>query len=272
MQQEMVSDMKSRQSINSLFPMYAIKTNINNDNQNNNYNTSNNYINSNGSYNGNIIAQLNYQNLINNDTNINYSNNNFDNNKNIYNQTNNPVQSIKDHSLHSPCTMKEEKSSKSNPAHITAAKEKRKEKNKILARKTRVKKKYELEMLREQAATLFHENEILKKMITTLMPAPVSAAIMINYDVQIPDNIASVVNTLLSNLAQDKMKFIQKSVVTMQKCFCITNACAFDCPIVYASPGFLELTGYPVSEVLGRNCRFLQGPDTDQKEVCRLYQ
>ncbi|PNP40836.1 hypothetical protein TGAMA5MH_07276 [Trichoderma gamsii] len=31
-------------------------------------------------------------------------------------------------------------------------------------------------------------------------------------------------------------------------------------PIIYASPGFYELTGYSASETLGRNCRFLQYP------------
>lgn len=34
-----------------------------------------------------------------------------------------------------------------------------------------------------------------------------------------------------------------------------------DQPIVYASPSFLELTGYSMNEVLNRNCRFLQAPD-----------
>jgi PAS domain S-box-containing protein len=38
-------------------------------------------------------------------------------------------------------------------------------------------------------------------------------------------------------------------------------------PIVYASLGFLELTGYSLDRVLGRNCRFLQGPETDPLSV-----
>ncbi len=33
-------------------------------------------------------------------------------------------------------------------------------------------------------------------------------------------------------------------------------------PIVYASAGFYELTGYTEEEVLGRNCNFLQGKGT----------
>ena len=35
-------------------------------------------------------------------------------------------------------------------------------------------------------------------------------------------------------------------------------------PLVYASRAFLRLTGYSADEVMGRNCRFLQGPDTDR--------
>ena len=34
-------------------------------------------------------------------------------------------------------------------------------------------------------------------------------------------------------------------------------------PIVYANPAFLELTGYTIDQVLGRNCAFLHGPETD---------
>ena len=34
-------------------------------------------------------------------------------------------------------------------------------------------------------------------------------------------------------------------------------------PILYCNPAFERLTGYAASEVLGRNCRFLQGRDTE---------
>ncbi len=33
-------------------------------------------------------------------------------------------------------------------------------------------------------------------------------------------------------------------------------------PIIYANKAFEQLTGYPLDFVVGRNCRFLQGPDT----------
>jgi PAS domain S-box-containing protein len=40
-----------------------------------------------------------------------------------------------------------------------------------------------------------------------------------------------------------------------------------DCPIVYANPAFFRITGYGPAEVIGRNCRFLQGPGTDVAHV-----
>lgn len=52
--------------------------------------------------------------------------------------------------------------------------------------------------------------------------------------------------------------------------FCITDPSQIDNPIIYASDGFYKLTGYSDHEVVGRNCRFLQGPHTDRKEVVRI--
>ncbi|NJR79821.1 histidine kinase famiy protein [Sphingomonas corticis] len=43
-----------------------------------------------------------------------------------------------------------------------------------------------------------------------------------------------------------------------------------DNPIVFANKAFLDLTGYEEEEVLGRNCRFLQGAMTDRGSVDEL--
>ena len=40
-----------------------------------------------------------------------------------------------------------------------------------------------------------------------------------------------------------------------------------DHPIVFVNDAFLRLTGYERHEVLGRNCRFLQGPETDPESI-----
>jgi PAS domain S-box-containing protein len=43
-----------------------------------------------------------------------------------------------------------------------------------------------------------------------------------------------------------------------------------DNPIVLANQAFLDLSGYSAEEVVGRNCRFLQGPRTDRAQIAKL--
>ena len=52
--------------------------------------------------------------------------------------------------------------------------------------------------------------------------------------------------------------------------FVMTDPLLEDDPIVYANTSFYDMTGYAPEEVLGRNCRFLQGPETDRADVERL--
>ncbi|KAL8292442.1 hypothetical protein RQP46_001054 [Phenoliferia psychrophenolica] len=52
--------------------------------------------------------------------------------------------------------------------------------------------------------------------------------------------------------------------------FCLTNPRLRDHPIVLASEGFSTLTQYPLTAIVGRNCRFLQGPGTSPDSVLRL--
>ena len=43
-------------------------------------------------------------------------------------------------------------------------------------------------------------------------------------------------------------------------------------PLIYVNRGFEKLTGYAPGEVVGRNCRLLQGKDTDRAAIARLRQ
>mmetsp|Transcript_33300 Transcript_33300/g.68119 ORF Transcript_33300/g.68119 Transcript_33300/m.68119 type:complete len:542 (+) Transcript_33300:2-1627(+) len=60
---------------------------------------------------------------------------------------------------------------------------------------------------------------------------------------------------------------LMSSLMNCQQNFTVSDPALPDNPIVYASEGFLTLTGYERDQVLGRNCRFLQGPKTDQRMV-----
>ena len=53
---------------------------------------------------------------------------------------------------------------------------------------------------------------------------------------------------------------------------CVTDPHEDDNPIVYVNSAFLDLTGYEASEVLNRNCRFLQGPETRPESVEEIRQ
>jgi phosphoserine phosphatase RsbU/P len=50
----------------------------------------------------------------------------------------------------------------------------------------------------------------------------------------------------------------------------IADARLPDRPLTYANEGFERMTGYAVGEVLGRNCRFLQGPLTHADDVAAI--
>mmetsp|Transcript_4907 Transcript_4907/g.17034 ORF Transcript_4907/g.17034 Transcript_4907/m.17034 type:complete len:1034 (+) Transcript_4907:88-3189(+) len=52
--------------------------------------------------------------------------------------------------------------------------------------------------------------------------------------------------------------------------FCISDPTRSGNPLVYVSSGFEAVTGYSREEVLGRNCKLLQGPDTDEATVATL--
>lgn len=44
-----------------------------------------------------------------------------------------------------------------------------------------------------------------------------------------------------------------------------------DVPLVLVNEPFCRLTGYSASEVVGRNCRFLQGADTDEESKAAIH-
>ena len=51
---------------------------------------------------------------------------------------------------------------------------------------------------------------------------------------------------------------------------CLADRAQEDTPLVYVNGRFCELTGYDAHEVVGRNCRFLQGDGTEKAAVASL--
>ena len=50
----------------------------------------------------------------------------------------------------------------------------------------------------------------------------------------------------------------------------VTDPSQHDNPIIYTNQTFIEMTGYTQEEVIGRNCRFLQGPETSKDDVRKM--
>ncbi len=57
------------------------------------------------------------------------------------------------------------------------------------------------------------------------------------------------------------------AVQTTRMPMIVTDPHKPDNPIVFANGAFLGLTGYTLEEIVGRNCRFLQGPETDRGTI-----
>ncbi|MFP5022707.1 SpoIIE family protein phosphatase [Pseudonocardia phyllosphaerae] len=61
-----------------------------------------------------------------------------------------------------------------------------------------------------------------------------------------------------------------RAVLATEMSFTISDPLREDDPLAWVNPSFTRLTGYPLDEVVGRNCRFLQGPNTDRGSVRRM--
>ncbi len=72
--------------------------------------------------------------------------------------------------------------------------------------------------------------------------------------------------------AEERLRLLEASVSASLDGITISDVKEPDNPLVYVSPGFERMTGYPVEEVLGRNCRFLQRDDREQSAIAQMRQ
>jgi PAS domain S-box-containing protein len=69
---------------------------------------------------------------------------------------------------------------------------------------------------------------------------------------------------------QDREKLALVAVERTRMPMLVTDPGQPDNPIILANQAFLDLSGYSAEEVVGRNCRFLQGPGTDPRQVAKM--
>jgi PAS domain S-box-containing protein len=145
--------------------------------------------------------------------------------------------------------------------------DRRRERNRILARRTRLRKKFFFEGLQKDVNDLQRENTILKDLVKKNF-SPEAAEQLLSECNAMESLPKAVHDAVFENSDLDGQDFnLVRSIQRSQQCFIITDPSLQDNPIVYASDDFLNLTGYDREEVLGRNCRFLQGTETSAQKV-----
>src|SRR5215210_5782492 len=70
--------------------------------------------------------------------------------------------------------------------------------------------------------------------------------------------------------SEEMRRLLDRAVAASSNGIVITDPRLSDDPIVYVNAAFERISGYPVEEVLGHNCRFLQGDDRDQPALEEL--
>ncbi|KAL7572566.1 hypothetical protein ACA910_000385 [Epithemia clementina (nom. ined.)] len=163
------------------------------------------------------------------------------------------------------------KNRRRNTAATQEQAEKRRERNRVLAKKTRDRKKNHMTDLQDELLELQRANAELKAMVRNNIDEKDSAPILdqCNAIDKVPENVWEACGTDKKELAADDYDLVT-SIQKSQTAFVITDPSFEDNPIVFVSPDFLALTGYAREQVIGRNCRFLQGTATDPDKVDQI--
>ncbi|KAK5134442.1 hypothetical protein LTR08_006489 [Meristemomyces frigidus] len=115
-------------------------------------------------------------------------------------------------------------------------------------------------------------NEVKRSLTSTL---PTLESVFVNAQ----DEIERLVQTdIWPNFVRNQMSLSaaralggnRAKYMGLGDCFVLTDPAKADNPIVFASDGFVKVTGYTRNEIIPRNCRFLQSRHTDRAAVKRL--
>ena len=91
----------------------------------------------------------------------------------------------------------------------------------------------------------------------------------IAWDVEQAAHNARLAGRLADLRISSAQLFLQTTEQT-RMALCIADPHQPDCPLVYCNKAFLQLTGYSRDEIVGKNCRFLQGRGTKPSAVAKL--
>ena len=72
------------------------------------------------------------------------------------------------------------------------------------------------------------------------------------------------------NEAEEKLRIYELAINSSSDGIILTDPQLPDNPVIFVNPAFLNTTGYSKEEVIGKNCRFLQGNERNQPELKKL--
>ncbi|CZT22925.1 uncharacterized protein RCC_08633 [Ramularia collo-cygni] len=116
----------------------------------------------------------------------------------------------------------------------------------------------------ENAATLdrhfgARKNELAHELVHDALPAYLTHQL-----------VSLVTDTLVKEITGHSAPVMRDLVPSLAEVYCISDPSLPDNPIVYASEEFYNTSMYSREQVIGRNCRFLQGPKTSSASIRRL--
>ncbi|KAJ1458005.1 hypothetical protein M885DRAFT_514569 [Pelagophyceae sp. CCMP2097] len=153
--------------------------------------------------------------------------------------------------------------------------ETRRARNRDHARRSRCRKKLVVESLQESLVAFQQENERLRNAVRKgLGPSAAAALAKCAAPAGGGDALLTAQRCGTDGVdcrVIDKYDYgLLAALRSANRSFVITDPTLPDNPIIFASGGFLELTGYDLGQILGRNCRFLQGPRTNAQAVEKI--
>ena len=77
-------------------------------------------------------------------------------------------------------------------------------------------------------------------------------------------------NTTDTRTTQQGLNLRNRALEAAGNGIIIADAILPDFPIIYSNNAFTEITQYSAEESIGKNCRFLQGPQTDPEKVRQI--
>lgn len=84
--------------------------------------------------------------------------------------------------------------------------------------------------------------------------------------------VASLREVSERNRVEESLKLRERAIAASPNGIVITDATQPNNPMIYVNPSFERITGYSAAEVIGRDCKFLQGGDLNQIGILDIRQ